>query len=423
MASEPPNLIWNETYSSKYIPVQVSTSPSIFVNLNPTINDPLLSMPLSIRNKNIRAAILNAQVNDPSLRWDDTYSDVTNSSPCCITTCPPPVINVNTTNCGGSGGGGIGPNDNIETTGEIICGNFVCTNDVEGDNGIFINPNISPNTTPKLTLLYNNPIGNISNSCELECYNNITKCSSLKLTNNNGVMVDISGDTIGRGSIKLTGYLEVGSGATALPSNKNVGYCIPSFFDTFTYSPLNQPVDTITYQTSGGYDVDAIRGYLNSETRNGIIYGYTEGSLGPTPLIIRSDGSYNIQCNISIQQSNSYSNDPPPTVEFVLGYYDIDTSPTEPYRLISTTPTRMTLTSYTSPSLSIQYNYSAGSSSGLLISNRFSFPSAINGELFAFVYQFVEIIDPFTTPPSITTNTGSGLSVNTIPSFIVTKLT
>jgi len=423
MASEPPNLIWNETYSSKYIPVQVSTSPSIFVNLNPTINDPLLSMPLSIRNKNIRAAILNAQVNDPSLRWDDTYSDVTNSSPCCITTCPPPVINVNTTNCGGSGGGGIGPNDNIETTGEIICGNFVCTNDVEGDNGIFINPNISPNTTPKLTLLYNNPVGNISNSCELECYNNITKCSSLKLTNNNGVMVDISGDTTGRGSIKLTGYLEVGSGATSLPGIKNVGYCILSFFDTFTYSPLNQPVDTITYQTSSGYDVDAIRGYLNSETRNGIIYGYTEGSLGPTPLIIRSDGSYNIQCNISIQQSNSYSNDPPPTVEFVLGYYDIDTSPTEPYRLISTTPTRMTLTSYTSPSLLIQYNYSAGSSSGLLISNRFLFPSAINGRLFAFVYQFVEIIDPFTTPPSITTNTGSGLSVNTIPSFIVTKLT
>jgi hypothetical protein len=257
----------------------------------------------------------------------------------------------------------------------------------------------------------------------MHSYNNITKCSSLKLTNNNGVMVDISGDTIGRGSIKLTGYLEVGSGATALPGNKNVGYCIPSFFDTFTYSPLNQPVDTITYQTSSGYDVDAIRGYLNSETRNGIIYGYIEGSFGPRPITIRSDGSYNIQCNISIQQSNSYSNDPPPTVEFVLGYYDIDTSPTEPYRLISTTPTRMTLTSYTSPSLSIQYNYSAGSSSGLLISNRFSFPSAINGELFAFVYQFVEIIDPFTTPPSITTNTGSGLSVNTIPSFIVTKLT
>lgn len=226
----------------------------------------------------------------------------------------------------------------------------------------------------------------------------------------------------GRGSIKLTGYLEVGSGATALPTNKNVGYSIPSFFDTFTYSPLNQPVDTITYQTSAGYDVDTITGYLNSETRNGIIYDYTEGALGPTPFVIKSDGSYNIQCNMSIQQSNSYSNDPPPTVEFVLGCYDIATSPTLPYRLISTTPTRMTLTSYTSSSSAIQYNYSAGTSSGLLISGRFSFPSAINGQIFAYVYQFVENVSSFSSP-SITTNTGSGLSVNTIPSFIVTKLT
>ena len=417
MASESPNLIWNETYSTKYIPVQVCASPSIFVNLNPTINDPLSSMPLSIRNKNRRAAILAAQVNDPSLKWDDTYSDVTNSSPCCIATCPPPSITVNTSN-GGGGGGGIGPNDNIETTGEIICGKFTCMNDPTNGNGIFINPNISPNTTPKLTLLYTNPVGNKINSCELECYDNNTKSSSLKLTNKNGVMVDIGGDTTGRGSIKLTGYLEVGSGATALPSNKNVGYCIPSFFDTFTYSPLNQPVDTISYETSLGYDVDTITGYLNSETRNGIIYDYTEGALGPTPFVIKSDGSYNIQCNMSIQQSNLYSNDPPPTVEFVLGCYDIDTSHTQPYRLISTTPTRMTLTSYTSSSLAIQYNYSSGSSSGLLVSGRFTFPSAINGKIFAFVYQFVE-----NTTPSITQNTGSGLSVNTIPSFIVTKLT
>ena len=418
MASEQSNLIWNETYSSKYIPVQVCASPSIFVNLNPTINDPLSSMPLSIRNKNRAAALLAAQVNDPSLKWDDTYSDVTNSSPCCIATCPPPSITVNTSN-GGGGGGGIGPNDNIETTGEIICGKFTCTNNPTNGNGIFINPNISPNTTPKLTLLYTNPVGNKINSCELECYDNNSKSSSLKLTNKNGVMVDIGGDTFGRGSIKLTGYLEVGSGATALPSNNNVGYCIPSFFDTFTYSPLNQPVDTISYDTSLGYDVDTIRGYLNSETRNGIIYNYTEGSLGPTPFVIRSNGSYNIQCNLSIQQqSNSYSNDPPPTVEFVLGCYDIDTSPTQPYRLISTTPTRMTLTSYTSSSSAIQYNYSSGSSSGLLVSGRFTFPSAINGKIFAFVYQFVE-----NTTPSITQNTGSGLSVNTIPSFIVTKLT
>lgn len=422
MASEPPNLIWNETYSTKYIPVQVCASPSIFVNLNPTINDPLSSMPLSIRHKNRRAAILAAQVNDPSLKWDDTYSDVTNSSPCCIATCPPPSITVNTSN-GGGGGGGIGPNDNIETTGEIICGKFTCTNDPTGGNGIFINPNISPNTTPKLTLLYTNPVGAITNKCELECYNNNTKSSSLTLTNKNGVMVDIGGDTSGRGSIKLTGYLEVGSGATALPTNKNVGYSIPSFFDTFTYSPLNQLVDTITYQTSAGYDVDTITGYLNSETRNGIIYDYTEGALGPTPFVIKSDGSYNIQCNMSIQQSNSYSNDPPPTVEFVLGCYDIATSHTQPYRLISTTPTRMTLTSYTLSSSAIQYNYSSGTSSGLLVSGRFLFPSAINGNIFAFVYQFVELIDPFSTLPSITTNTGSGLSVNTIPSFIVTKLT
>jgi hypothetical protein len=363
MASEPPNLIWNETYSSKYIPVQVSTSPSIFVNLNPTINDPLLSMPLSIRNKNIRAAILNAQVNDPSLRWDDTYSDVTNSSPCCITTCPPPVINVNTTNCGDSGGGGIGPNDNIETTGEIICG-------------------------------------------------------SLKITNNNGVIVDIGEDTLGLGSIKLTGYLEVGDGATTLPSNKNVGYCIPSFYNPDT--SLNQPLDTISYKTTNGYDYITILSFLTSPIQNGIIYGFVSGVFTPINFNIESDGSYNIQCNLSIQQSNTYTNDPPPTVEFILGYYNPDTSS---IRLISTTPTRMTLSSYTSPTTSeTQYNYSAGSSAGLLVSGRLLFPSAINGQIFAYVYQFVENINPFSIP-SITTNTGSGLSVNTIPSFIVTKLT
>jgi hypothetical protein len=359
MASEPPNLIWNETYSNKYIPVQVCASPSIFVNLNPTINDPLSSMSLSIRNKNIRAAILNAQVNDPSLRWDDTYSDVTNSSPCCISTCPPPVINVNTTN----GEGGIGPNDNIETTGEIIC-------------------------------------------------------SSLKITNNNGVIVDIGEDTLGLGSIKLTGYLEVGDGATTLPTNKNVGYSIPSFYNPD--ASLDKPLDTITYKTSDGYSYNTILSFLTSPTQNGIIYGYISGTIAPINFKIESDGSYNVQCNLSIQQSNTYSNDPPPTVEFILGYYNPDTSS---IRLISTTPTRMTLSSYTSPTTSdTQYNYSAGSSVGLLVSGRYTFPSAINGQIFAYVYQFVENVSPI-SPPSITTNTGSGLSVNTIPSFIVTKLT
>jgi hypothetical protein len=358
MSSETLNLIWNETYSTKYIPVQVCASPSIFVNLNPTINDPLSSMPLSIRHKNRRAALLAAQVNDPSLKWDDTYSDVTNSSPCCIATCPPPSITVNTTN----GGGGIGPNDNIETTGEIICG-------------------------------------------------------SLKITNNNGVIVDIGEDTLGLGSIKLTGYLEVGDGATTLPSNKNVGYCIPSFYNSPT--SLDKPLDSITYRTSDGYSYETILSYLTSPSQNGIIYGYING-LAPISFNIESDGSYNIQCNMSIQQSNSYSNDPPPTVEFILGYYNTSTSS---FHLISTTPTRMTLSSYTSPITStIQYNYSAGSSVGLLVSGRYTFPSAINGQIFAYVYQFVENIIPL-TPPSITPNTGSGLSVNTIPSFIVTKLT
>jgi hypothetical protein len=364
MASESPNLIWNETYSSKYIPVQVCASPSIFVNLNPTINDPLSSMPLSIRNKNRRAAILAAQVNDPSLKWDDTYSDVTNSSPCCIATCPPPVINVNTSNGGGSGGGGggFGPNDNIETTGEIICG-------------------------------------------------------SLKIANNNGVIVDIGEDTIGLGSIKLTGYLEVGDGTTSPPTNKNVGYCIPSFYDPT--NSLNKELDTITYRTIDGYPYEIIKSYLIQPNQNGIIYGYLQGSLSPISFNIESDGTYNIQCNMSIQQSNSYSNDPPPTVEFILGYYNPDTFT---FRLISSTPTRMTLTSYTSSSSAIQYNYSSGSSSGLLVSGRYTFPSAINGKIFAYLYQFVENVIPL-TPPSITPNDGSGLSVNTIPSFIVTKLT
>ena len=360
MASEPPNLIWNETYSSKYIPVQVCASPSIFVNLNPTINDPLSSMPLSIRNKNRRAAILTAQVNDPSLKWDDTYSDVTNSSPCCISTCPPPSITVNTTNSGG-GGGGIGPNDNIETTGEIICG-------------------------------------------------------SLKITNNNGVIVDIGEDTIGHGSIKLTGYLEVGDGIITLPSNKNVGYCIPSFYNQD--ASLDKPLDTITYRTSDGYSYNTILSFLTSPTQNGIIYGYSSSTITPINFKIESDGSYNIQCNMSIQQSNSYSNEPPPTVEFILGYYNTNTSS---FHLISTTPTRMTLSSYTYPNNSIQYNYSAGSSAGLLISGRYTFPSAINGQIFAYVYQFVENVT--FTPSIIIPNDGSGLSVNTIPSFIVTKLT
>lgn len=412
MASEPPNLIWNETYSSKYIPVKVCTSPSIFVNLSSKIKDPLTTLPLSIRNKNKGAALLNAQVKDPSLKWEDTYSNTTNCSPCYVPVCPTPVITVNTTNCSDSG------NENgYQLNKEIICSNFICTNDVSGDSGIFINPKIKPDTTPKLTLKYKNNNGTILNSCHLECYNSITKCSSLKLTNKNEVMVDIGGDTTGHGSIKLTGYLEVGSGANLLPNYNNVGYCIPSFFNGST--SLNKPLDTIIYRTSDGYNVNTILSYLNTPTQNGIIYGYNISDTGYIPIIIRSDGTYNVQCNLSIQQSNSYTNDLPPTIEFIIGYYNLNTTD---FNLISNTPTRMTLTSYTSPSTNItQYNYSSGSSIGLLISNRNTFPSAINGQIFIYAYQFVENIS--STPGRIIPNLGSGLSINTIPSFVITKLT
>lgn len=400
MNTTPTPSIWNETYSTKYIPVQVCASPSLFVNMIPSGNDPLTSMTQSIRNKNKYAAKLKSQTEDPSLTWEDTYSDPTNCSPCYVNACPTPKITVNTVN---GGGGGIGPNDNIATTGTIICGDlFVSTE--PGKNGIFLT---QVNNIPTLSIT--SELGNISSSaCTLNT-------SSILLTNrdNNSettnTVVNISGVD---GTISTDGYIQLGMKVNNGPTNKNMGYCISSDIkltgDKSDY--MNISLDKISYDTSSGYDYTTIMGYIKTNSQNGIVLASVLDNVGNyNPMTIEQDGTYLINCSISIQQSNEYTSDFPPNIEFILGYY-LDSAGFQ----ISKIPSRMTLPHFTNKT--IQYNYTSTMNIGYLNSGIGGIQTAIGGQIFAYIYQFEE-----NEIPGIVIN--SGLSVNVIPSFVLTKLT
>lgn len=367
MNTTPTPSIWNDTYSTKYIPVQVCASPSLFVNMNPSGNDPLTSMTQSIRNKNKYAAKLKSQTEDPSLTWEDTYSDPTNCSPCYVNACPTPKITVNTAN---NGGGGIGPNDNIATTGTIICGDLFVSTET-GKNGIF------------LTQVNNNETTN--------------------------TVVNISGVD---GTISTDGYIQVGMKVDNVPTNKNMGYCISSDIKLTSgiSDYMNIPLNKISYDTSSGYDYTTIMGYITTTNKNGIVLAYVSYNGGNyNPMTIEQDGTYLINCSISIQQSNDYTSDFPPNIEFILGYY-LDSAGFQ----ISKIPSRMTLPHFTNKT--IQYNYTSTMNIGYLNSGIGGIQSAIGGQIFAYIYQFEE-----NETLGIVIN--SGLSVNVIPSFVLTKLT
>lgn len=344
MNTTPTPSIWNETYSTKYIPIQVCASPSLFVNMNPSGNDPLTSMTQSIRNKNKYAAKLKSQTEDPSLTWEDTYSDPTNCSPCYVNACPTPKITVNTAN---DSGGGIGLNDNITTRGTIICGDLV----VITETGV-------------------------------------------------------------SGTISTDGYIQVGMKADNGPTNKNMGYCISSDIKLTDGNSdyMDMSLDKILYNTLTGYDYTTIMGYIKNNYQNGIVLAYVANNLGNyNPMTIEEDGTYLINCSLSIQQSNGYTSDFPPNIEIILGYYLNSTG-----FQISKIPSRMTLYSFTNTT--IQYNYTSILNIGYLNSGIGGIKSAIGGHIFAYIYQFEE-------SGISTIVSDSGLSVNVIPTFVLTKLT
>lgn len=414
MNTTPTPSIWNETYSTKHIPIQVCASPSIFVNMNPAGNDPLTSMTQSIRNKNKYAAKLKSQSDDPSLTWEDTYSDPTNCSPCQVNACPTPKITVNTAN-----GGGVGPNDNIATTGTIMCGSLFVSTELD-KTGIYLKP---VNNTPTLSLITEKD-GDTLSTCTLNT-------SSIILNNiddNTGnivTTVNISGVD---GSISMNGYIQLGMNQDIVPTNKNMGYCVTSHTNKpKTVSDyINIPLDKISYTSSSGYDYNTIFSFITSLNNHGIIITYYNDDLSfDNPLKIEEDGTYSIQCSLSIQQNNSnnYTSEFPPTIEVMLGYYlNSTTTP------ISIIPSRMTLYSITNSTTgNIQYNYSSFVNMGHILSKA-GIISAKGGVLIAYLYQFEEaspIPGPIIAPifPKIDVNSGNGLYVNVIPNFIVTKLT
>jgi len=415
MNTAPTPSIWNETYSTKNIPIQVCASPSIFVNMNPMGNDPLTSMTQSIRNKNKYAAKLKSQSDDPSLTWEDTYSDPTNCSPCYVNACPTPKITVNTAN----GGGGIGPDDNIATTGSIICGSLFVSTEA-GKNGIFLT---KVNNNPILSLT-SEKAGQNSTNCALTT-TSIVLSNTDSNTGNKDTEVTISGLD---GTIELGGYIQVGINKKTIPTNKNMGYCATSNI-TFTNQVsryTNIPLDKITYSTSLGCNYNDIFYFISNSDTNGMIYAYYTGVLGDYPLIIEQDGTYSIQTTLSIQQSNDYTSNFPPTIEVLLGYYSFSNFTGKP---ISFVPSRMTLSSVTNSTTGItQYNYSSFVNMGHLISGVGNVVSAKGDVIIAYLYQFEEAVPPsgpiiIPPAPQIELNDGKGLYVNVIPSFVITKLT
>lgn len=414
MNTAPTPSVWNETYSTKHIPIQVCASPSLFVNMNPTGNDPLTSMTQSIRNKNKYAAKLKSQSDDPSLTWEDTYSDPTNCSPCYVNACPTPKITVNTAN-----GGSIGPNDNITTTGTIICGELFVTTDL-GKNGIFLKP---VNNKPTLTLI-NEPNDAASNACSLSTTSIVMNNTDLN-TGITDTAINISGVD---GTISMGGYIQVGTNPKYIPTNKNMGYCVTSFTNKqdAVSDYINIPLDKISYSSSSGYNCNTITSFITSLNSNGVIITFNSGLGSDIPLKIEHDGTYSVSCSLSIQQNNSnnYTSEFPPTVEVILGYYFNSIG-----KPITAIPSRMTLTSITNSTTgNTQYNYSSFVNTGYIFSGVGLVPSVKDAVLFAYVYQFEEVIPPPgpivpPIPPTIIVNNGNGLYVNVIPNFIVTKLT